>query len=151
DSSASRRSPAAYAGSTTTQSPVWRSPIRYAKLRICVATMSPAAKSRPDSSWRKYRRSVDKSDTPTAYDPSDRPGISARSSWPSRGCGGRRRSGCAAGDVDRLSCRGLGIVLCMLKTVEIEIDDDLVQEAIRRYHVADAREAVHLALRTLLE
>jgi len=38
----------------------------------------------------------------------------------------------------------------MLKKVEIEIDDDLVQEAIRRYHLADAREAVHLALRTLL-
>jgi Arc/MetJ family transcription regulator len=38
----------------------------------------------------------------------------------------------------------------MLKKVEIEIDDDLVQEAIRRFHVADAREAVHLALRTLL-
>ncbi|HEV7582534.1 MAG TPA: type II toxin-antitoxin system VapB family antitoxin [Mycobacterium sp.] len=39
----------------------------------------------------------------------------------------------------------------MLKKVEIEIDDDLVQEAIRRYHLADAREAVHLALRTLLD
>jgi Arc/MetJ family transcription regulator len=39
----------------------------------------------------------------------------------------------------------------MLKKVEIEIDDDLVQEAIRRFHVADAREAVHLALRTLLD
>ncbi|CDO86954.1 hypothetical protein AWC29_24230 [Mycobacterium triplex] len=39
----------------------------------------------------------------------------------------------------------------MLKKIEIEIDDDLVQEAIRRYHVADAREAVHLALRNLLE
>jgi Arc/MetJ family transcription regulator len=38
----------------------------------------------------------------------------------------------------------------MLKKVEIEIDDDLVQEAIRRFRVADAREAVHLALRTLL-
>ena len=38
----------------------------------------------------------------------------------------------------------------MLKTVEIEIDDDLVQEVIRRYHLADAREAVYLALRTLL-
>ncbi len=38
----------------------------------------------------------------------------------------------------------------MLKKVEMEIDDDLVQEAIRRYHLADAREAVHLALRTLL-
>jgi Arc/MetJ family transcription regulator len=37
----------------------------------------------------------------------------------------------------------------MLKTVEVEIDD-LVQEAIRRYHLADAREAVFLALRTLL-
>ena len=30
----------------------------------------------------------------------------------------------------------------MLKKVEIEIDDDLVQEAIRRYHLADMREAV---------
>ena len=39
----------------------------------------------------------------------------------------------------------------MLKTVEIEIDDDLVQEAIRRFHLADAREAVHLALRALLD
>ena len=38
----------------------------------------------------------------------------------------------------------------MLKKVEIEIDYDLVQEAIRRYRLADAREAVHLALRTLL-
>jgi Arc/MetJ family transcription regulator len=38
----------------------------------------------------------------------------------------------------------------MLKTVQFEIDDDLVQEAIRRFHVADTREAVHLALRTLL-
>jgi Arc/MetJ family transcription regulator len=38
----------------------------------------------------------------------------------------------------------------MLKKVEIEIDDDLVQEAIRRFKVADTREAVHLALRMLL-
>jgi Arc/MetJ family transcription regulator len=38
----------------------------------------------------------------------------------------------------------------MLKRVEIVIDDDLVQEATRRYHQADAREAVHLALRVLL-
>jgi Arc/MetJ family transcription regulator len=38
----------------------------------------------------------------------------------------------------------------MKKRVEIEIDDELVQEAIRRFHLADAREAVHLALRTLL-
>jgi Arc/MetJ family transcription regulator len=39
----------------------------------------------------------------------------------------------------------------MLKKVGIEIDDDLVQEAIRRFHLADAREAVHLALRSLLD
>lgn len=39
----------------------------------------------------------------------------------------------------------------MLKKVEIEVDDDLVQEAIRRYHLADAREVIHLALRTLLD
>lgn len=38
----------------------------------------------------------------------------------------------------------------MKKTVEIEVDDDLVQEAIRRFHLADTREAVHLALRALL-
>ena len=38
----------------------------------------------------------------------------------------------------------------MKKKVEIEIDDDLVQEAIRRFHLADTREAVYLALRTLL-
>ncbi|MGO9385160.1 MAG: type II toxin-antitoxin system VapB family antitoxin [Mycobacterium sp.] len=38
----------------------------------------------------------------------------------------------------------------MKKRVEIEVDDELVQEAIRRFHLADAREAVHLALRTLL-
>ena len=38
----------------------------------------------------------------------------------------------------------------MLKRVEIVVDDDLVQEAIRRYHQADAREVVHLALRVLL-
>ena len=38
----------------------------------------------------------------------------------------------------------------MKKRVEIEIDDDLVQEAIRRFKVADAREAVHLALRMLV-
>jgi Arc/MetJ family transcription regulator len=37
-----------------------------------------------------------------------------------------------------------------MKKVEIEIDDELVQEAIRRFHLADVREAVHLALRTLL-
>ena len=38
----------------------------------------------------------------------------------------------------------------MKKKVEIEIDEDLVQEAIRRFHLADTREAVYLALRTLL-
>ncbi|ASW92088.1 type II toxin-antitoxin system VapB family antitoxin [Mycobacterium marseillense] len=38
----------------------------------------------------------------------------------------------------------------MRKKVEIEVDLDLVDEAIRRFHVADAREAVNLGLRTLL-
>ncbi len=38
----------------------------------------------------------------------------------------------------------------MKKNVEIVLDMDLVDEAIRRFHLADAREAVHLALRTLL-
>ncbi len=38
----------------------------------------------------------------------------------------------------------------MKKRVEIEIDHDLVQEVIRRFHVADTREAIHLALRTLV-
>jgi Arc/MetJ family transcription regulator len=36
------------------------------------------------------------------------------------------------------------------KRYDIEIDPVLVDEAIRRFRVADAREAVHLALRTLL-
>jgi Arc/MetJ family transcription regulator len=45
---------------------------------------------------------------------------------------------------------GSGYCWHMKKRVEIEIDDELVQEAIRRFHLADAREAVHLALRTLL-
>ncbi|UXA07920.1 type II toxin-antitoxin system VapB family antitoxin [Mycobacterium sp. SMC-2] len=38
----------------------------------------------------------------------------------------------------------------MRKKVEIEIDVDLVDEAIRRFQLADAREAINLALRTLL-
>lgn len=38
----------------------------------------------------------------------------------------------------------------MLKRVEIEVDDDLIQKVIRRYRVKGAREAVNLALRTLL-
>ncbi|QUR66358.1 type II toxin-antitoxin system VapB family antitoxin [Mycobacterium spongiae] len=38
----------------------------------------------------------------------------------------------------------------MLTKVEIEVDDGLIQEAIRRYRLAGAREAVNLALRTLL-
>jgi Arc/MetJ family transcription regulator len=38
----------------------------------------------------------------------------------------------------------------MIKKMEIVVDIDLVDEAIRRFHLADAREAVHLALRTLL-
>jgi len=39
----------------------------------------------------------------------------------------------------------------MLKRVEILVDNDLLQAVIRRYHLADAREAVHLALRSLLD
>ena len=38
----------------------------------------------------------------------------------------------------------------MCKKVEIEVDTDLVQEVISRHRLADAREAIHLALRTLL-
>lgn len=38
----------------------------------------------------------------------------------------------------------------MWKKVEIEVDNDLVQEVVSRYRLADAREAVHLALRALL-
>ncbi|WP_406817104.1 type II toxin-antitoxin system VapB family antitoxin [Mycobacterium sp. M23085] len=38
----------------------------------------------------------------------------------------------------------------MKKKVEIEVDVDLIDEAIRRFHLLDAREAVNLALRTLL-
>ncbi|OBF69005.1 hypothetical protein A5753_22075 [Mycobacterium sp. 852002-51971_SCH5477799-a] len=38
----------------------------------------------------------------------------------------------------------------MRKKVEIEVDIDLVDEAIRRFHLLDAREAINLALRTLL-
>ena len=63
---------------------------------------------------------------------------------------GRRNQfvGGAATTAVRLVRTGYG--WSMLKKVEIEVDDDLVQEAIRRYKLADAREAVHLALRTLL-
>lgn len=39
----------------------------------------------------------------------------------------------------------------MLKRVEILLDVDLVEEIIRRYHVADAREAVNLAMRALVD
>ena len=38
----------------------------------------------------------------------------------------------------------------MLTTVEIEIDDDVVQTVIRKHRLAGRREAVHLALRSLL-
>ncbi len=38
----------------------------------------------------------------------------------------------------------------MLKTVAIEVDDDLVQAVIRKYRLAGRSEAVHLALRSLL-
>ncbi|BBY07152.1 type II toxin-antitoxin system VapB family antitoxin [Mycobacterium noviomagense] len=37
-----------------------------------------------------------------------------------------------------------------LRKYEIQIDEDLLNEAIRRYHVHGPREAVHLALRTLV-
>jgi Arc/MetJ family transcription regulator len=38
----------------------------------------------------------------------------------------------------------------MIKKVEIEVDDDLVQEVIDRYHVLDTRGAIELALRSIL-
>ncbi|EUA20672.1 hypothetical protein I552_6695 [Mycobacterium xenopi 3993] len=37
-----------------------------------------------------------------------------------------------------------------LRKYEIQIDEELLNEAIRRYHVHGPREAVHLALRTLV-
>jgi Arc/MetJ family transcription regulator len=37
-----------------------------------------------------------------------------------------------------------------VRKYEIQIDEDLLNEAIRRYHVHGPREAVHLALRTLV-
>ncbi|ABK67517.1 type II toxin-antitoxin system VapB family antitoxin [Mycobacterium avium subsp. hominissuis] len=39
----------------------------------------------------------------------------------------------------------------MKKTVEIEVDVNMIDDAIRRFHLADAREAVNLALRTLID
>ncbi len=51
---------------------------------------------------------------------------------------------------DHVRIVGSGYCWSMLKKIEIEVDDDLVQEAIRRYKLADPREAVYLALRTLL-
>ncbi|OBK31724.1 hypothetical protein A5634_00775 [Mycobacterium asiaticum] len=39
----------------------------------------------------------------------------------------------------------------MLKRVEIVVDVDLVDEIIRRYHLADAREAVNIALRAMID
>ncbi|AYE94292.1 antitoxin VapB [Mycobacterium paragordonae] len=39
----------------------------------------------------------------------------------------------------------------MLKRIEVLLDMDLVDEIIRRYHVAGAREAVNLAMRTMLD
>ena len=56
-STVSTSSSTPYAGSTSRHSPVDRSPTAYTKLTICDASGSPTAKSRPDSSWRKYRRS----------------------------------------------------------------------------------------------
>ena len=49
------------------------------------------------------------------------------------------------------SCEFAGYCWFMLKRVDIMVDDDLLQEVIRRYHLADAREAVHLALKALLD
>ncbi|WP_375484430.1 type II toxin-antitoxin system VapB family antitoxin [uncultured Mycobacterium sp.] len=37
-----------------------------------------------------------------------------------------------------------------LRKYEIQIDEDLIHEVVRRYHVHGPREAVHLALRTLV-
>jgi Arc/MetJ family transcription regulator len=39
----------------------------------------------------------------------------------------------------------------MLKRTEVWIDDDLVREVIHRYGLADAREAVHMALKALID
>jgi Arc/MetJ family transcription regulator len=47
--------------------------------------------------------------------------------------------------------RERGIYRSMYKRVEIEIDEELLQEVVRRYRLADPREGVHLALRTLLD
>ena len=44
----------------------------------------------------------------------------------------------------------VGTKQSMWKKVEIVVDTDLVQEVISRHRLADAREAIHLALRTLL-
>ena len=44
-----------------------------------------------------------------------------------------------------------GYCWSMLKRVEILVDDGLLQEVIRRHHLADAREAVHMALKALLD
>ena len=38
----------------------------------------------------------------------------------------------------------------MIKKVEIEVDDDLVQQVMRRYRLLDTRGAIHLALRSIL-
>ncbi|BDB40516.1 MULTISPECIES: type II toxin-antitoxin system VapB family antitoxin [Mycobacterium] len=39
----------------------------------------------------------------------------------------------------------------MLKRVEIVVEDSLLQQVIGKYHLADAREAVFLALKALLD
>ncbi|GFG63278.1 hypothetical protein MKUB_07680 [Mycobacterium kubicae] len=39
----------------------------------------------------------------------------------------------------------------MRKRVEFEVETDLVDEVIRRFHLADTREAVHLALKALID
>jgi Arc/MetJ family transcription regulator len=39
----------------------------------------------------------------------------------------------------------------MLKSFEVLIEESLVRGVINKYHLADAREAVHLALKALLD
>lgn len=36
------------------------------------------------------------------------------------------------------------------KKIEVEVDIDLLDEAVRRFHLGDGREAINLALRNLL-
>ena len=65
---------------------------------------------------------------------------------------GDRRSGCSP-SVPKIRWFGrcaVGTSWHVWKKVEIEVDSDLVREVVSRHRLAGAREAVHLALRTLL-